>query len=76
MLTQSDDALSAWRARLLSAVDGSGQLVIDVVPEVEHIIGPQPAMPALSAAEARNRFRLVFGNLIGAALCDAQRPAT
>lgn len=38
-------------------------MIIDVIPEVEMIVGSQPAVPQLAAA-AQNRFNLVFQNFI------------
>jgi len=31
-----------WRSRLLTALGSNGQIIIDVIPEVELIIGKQP----------------------------------
>jgi predicted ATPase len=64
LLTESDDELQSWRDKLAGALGQSGQLIIDMIPEVELIIGPQPALPELSPAEARNRFNLVFQSFL------------
>jgi predicted ATPase len=40
-------------------------VVIDVLPQVELIIGPQAAVPELPPAEARNRSLMVFQRFIG-----------
>ena len=50
------------RSRLRSAVNG--QLIVDVLPQVELIIGPQPPVPALPPTEAQNRFRMVFRQFV------------
>ncbi|EDN68813.1 serine/threonine protein kinase [Beggiatoa sp. PS] len=42
----------------------NGQVIINVIPEVESVIGPQPAIPELGPTEAQNRFNLVFQNFI------------
>ena len=42
----------------------NGQVIVDVIPEVELIIGKQPAIPELQPTEAQNRFNLVFQNFI------------
>ena len=42
----------------------NGQLIVDVVPALELIIGPQPRVPELEAFEAQNRFNLVFQNFV------------
>ena len=73
LLTESDEALMAWKDNLLQALDGNGQLVIDVIPEVEHILGPQPAIPELNPSESRNRFKFVFRNFIRV-FCQPEHP--
>ena len=66
LLTEPEATLMLWRDRIQAAVGHSGRLITDVIPEVALIIGAQPAIPALGAAESQNRFNLVFQNFIGA----------
>ena len=73
LLTESDEALQEWKSRLLEALDGNGQLVIEVIPEVKHLIGEQPPVPELDIAESRNRFKLVFRNFIRV-FCQPEHP--
>jgi predicted ATPase/signal transduction histidine kinase/tRNA A-37 threonylcarbamoyl transferase component Bud32 len=65
LLTESDDRVAQWKAKLLAALGTNGQIVVEVIPEVERIIGPQPAVPPLGASEAQNRFNRVFQQFIG-----------
>ncbi|WOD38392.1 AAA family ATPase [Nodosilinea sp. E11] len=60
LLTERDDQVAAWRTKLREALGANGQIIIDVIPEVERIIGPQPAVPQLGPSEAQNRFNRVF----------------
>src|SRR5690606_17893801 len=46
------------------AVGVNGQVIVDVVPALELIIGPQPKVPPLPGFEAQNRFKLVFERFI------------
>ncbi len=64
LLTESETQLELWREKLLAALGSNAQVIIDVIPEVELIIGKQPEVPELSAAESQNRFNLVFQNFI------------
>ncbi|MEM9092774.1 MAG: serine/threonine-protein kinase PknK, partial [Cyanobacteria bacterium P01_F01_bin.53] len=64
LLGESDTALAAWQRKILAAVEGSGQVLIDVIPELEHIIGVQPPVQALSGQAAQNRFNFIFGKFI------------
>ncbi|MFZ2629998.1 MAG: AAA family ATPase [Desulfosalsimonadaceae bacterium] len=59
-LTGSADEISVWRRKLADALGPNAQIIIDVIPEVEFILGPQPPAPELSPADAQNRFHLVF----------------
>jgi diguanylate cyclase (GGDEF)-like protein len=65
ILCESEAQLQRWRSRLLAALGDSGQVMIDVIPELAHVIGPQPAAPALAGTAAQNRFNLLFQALVG-----------
>ncbi|MCU7922835.1 MAG: diguanylate cyclase [Candidatus Thiodiazotropha sp. (ex Dulcina madagascariensis)] len=66
LLSESEASIQRWRRRLLGALTPNGQVVAAVIPEVEHIIGPQPAIPELPPQESQNRFDLVFQHFIQA----------
>ncbi len=73
LLTESSTSLNQWREKLLAALGPNGQVIIDVIPEVELIIGKQPAVPSLGPNESQNRFNLVFGNFIRV-FCAQEHP--
>jgi PAS domain S-box-containing protein len=73
ILAGSEEQIDAWRQRLLGALGGNGQVVVDVVPALELVIGPQPAAPELPPTEAQNRFRIAFASFV-AAVAQADRP--
>jgi predicted ATPase/signal transduction histidine kinase/tRNA A-37 threonylcarbamoyl transferase component Bud32 len=64
LLMESEAELTSWREHLLAAFGLNGQVIIDLLPEVALIVGPQPAVPALPPAEAQNRLHVVFHNFI------------
>ena len=66
LLTETEERLAVWRARLLGALGGNGAVLTEVIPEIELIIGTQPVVPPLAPAEAQNRFRLAFQSFVGA----------
>jgi PAS domain S-box-containing protein len=66
ILAGSEEEIAAWRQRLGAALGAGGQLIVDVIPEVELVIGAQPPVAALPPAEAQNRFRVVFAAFVGA----------
>ncbi len=65
LLSETDSAIAQWRSKILDAVGENGQLLIEVIPELEHIIGQQPAVPELSGTAAENRFNRLLQNFIG-----------
>ncbi|MBD2181171.1 AAA family ATPase [Planktothrix sp. FACHB-1375] len=73
ILTDTETQLQQWREKLEVAVGTNGQVVIDVIPEVELIIGKQPSVPELGLNEAQNRFNLVFQNFIRVC-CSKEHP--
>ncbi|MBD2448128.1 AAA family ATPase [Nostoc sp. FACHB-152] len=64
LLTESPEQLELWRKKLLTALGLNGQVVIDVISEVELIIGKQPKVPDLGPTESQNRFNQVFKEFI------------
>ncbi|MEL6470455.1 MAG: AAA family ATPase [Cyanobacteria bacterium J06623_4] len=64
LLLESNDKLAQWRRKILEAVGGDGQVLTEVIPELESIIGAQPAAPPLTGAAAQNRFNQRFLQLI------------
>ncbi|MBA3534772.1 MAG: AAA family ATPase [Ardenticatenales bacterium] len=64
LLTESAAQVNGWRDRLLAALGPNGQVIIEVIPEVELLIGAQPGVPELGPTENQNRFQFVFQNFI------------
>jgi len=60
ILVKSEAEVAHWRQALLEAVGPNGQLIINLIPELEFIIGKQPHVPDLPPQGERNRFQLVF----------------
>jgi PAS domain S-box-containing protein len=66
ILVKSVAEVSRWRHALQEALGSNGQLIINLIPEVEFIIGKQPPVPDLPPQDARNRFQRVFRRFLGA----------
>jgi predicted ATPase/GAF domain-containing protein len=64
LLTESEDRLSQWRSKLSLVLRENGQVIVNIIPEIEVIIGSQPALTQLPPPEAKYRFNLVFLNFI------------
>ena len=64
LLTESAEQLAAWREKIRQLVGPNGQVLIELLPELQHILGRQPAPAPLPAEEARHRFNQILQNLI------------
>lgn len=73
LLTESEAQLHQWQEKLGQALGTNAQVIIDVIPEVELIIGKQPPVPELGPTESQNRFNLVFSQFIRA-FCTKEHP--
>ena len=60
LLGESQSDLDRWKNKLLEALKDNGQIIIDLIPEIEQIIGKQPPVEDLGVTEAQNRFNWVF----------------
>jgi len=65
LLSQSEAELGRWRDDLCEALGPNGQLIVNVVPELELVIGKQPAAANLPASDAQNRFQMAFRRFLG-----------
>ncbi|MCC5655362.1 AAA family ATPase, partial [Nostoc sp. XA013] len=73
LLGEPNEQVEVWRSRLLTALGSNGQIIVDVIPEVEFIIGKQPPVPKVGATEAQNRFNLTFQRFVRA-FCAKEHP--
>ena len=64
LLGESDAQLQTWKTTILETLGKNGQVLIDVIPELDAIIGPQPPVPELSGSAAQNRFKVLFEKFI------------
>ncbi|MEJ6480375.1 AAA family ATPase [Nostoc punctiforme UO1] len=64
LLTESDAQIDQWKTQILSTLGESGQVIIEVIPELERIIGKQPSLPELSGSAVQSRFNLLFQKFI------------
>ncbi|MEH2147316.1 trifunctional serine/threonine-protein kinase/ATP-binding protein/sensor histidine kinase [Nostoc sp.] len=60
LLSETDAQFEQWKSKILSALGENGQVMIEVIPELESMIGKQPPAPELSGSAAQNRFNLLF----------------
>jgi PAS domain S-box-containing protein len=66
ILSKSEEEVNQWRDAMLGAVGTNGQLVVNLIPELELLIGKQSPLLELPPQEAQNRFDAVLRRFIGA----------
>lgn len=64
LFTEPEERLVLWKEKLMFALEPNGQVIVDVIPEVKTIMGPQPPVPELGPQETQNRFNLTFRKFI------------
>jgi PAS domain S-box-containing protein len=64
-LAKSETELAPLCAELTAALGLNGALMVTLLPDLEHIIGPQPPVAELPARDAQRRFQMVFRRLLG-----------
>lgn len=73
LLCENDHKIAVFKQKLLAELGGNGQIMIDLIPSVALIIGPQPNVAKLAASESKRRFNRVFTQFIKA-FCSEDRP--
>ncbi len=63
-LGERDEAINRWKELILQAVQGNGQVLTDIIPELELLIGRQPQLLKLGAVETKTRFFSVFNSFL------------
>ena len=73
LLSEPETVLQVWKQKILEALENNGQIILDVIPELEKIIGKQPAIEQLDTQENQNRFKLVFQKFLQV-FCQQEHP--
>jgi len=66
ILGRSEAEVAAWRHKLGEALGANAPLVVNLVPDLALILGPQKPMADLPPGELANRFHLALGNFLRA----------
>ncbi|MBN1209011.1 MAG: AAA family ATPase [Myxococcaceae bacterium] len=59
LLASSDEELASWRERLNQAWEGDGQVLLELVPQLEVVVGRQPPLLEVSPGEVQQRMNRV-----------------
>jgi predicted ATPase/signal transduction histidine kinase len=65
LLAGPEEELARWRERLREACGEQGQVLVDVVPQLERVVGRQPVVPELPSHESQHRFYRVCQKFLG-----------
>jgi predicted ATPase/class 3 adenylate cyclase len=66
LLTEREEYLLELKEVIQQAVGKEGRVLTSVLPNLEYIIGEQPAVPEIGGAETQNRFNYVFSRFVEA----------
>ncbi|MBI1889804.1 MAG: AAA family ATPase [Burkholderiales bacterium] len=64
ILTETEEQLQDWRSKILVTLGNNAQVLVDLLPRLEQIIGSQPEPPAANPVEAQNRFNSVLQHFL------------
>ena len=66
ILAKSEAEVERWRVTLRELLGRNGQLIVNLIPELEFIVGKQPPVANLAPKDAQNRFQLAFRRFLSA----------
>src|SRR5262249_3404920 len=74
MLTQSEERIVFWKERLQDALGENASLIVELIPEVELILGEKPApVPELPLTQEQSRLHRTFQRFI-CVFANEERP--
>lgn len=73
LLTEGDAEIQRWKDKLLQALGNNAQVIIQAIPNVELIVGEQPAVVELPPEQAHNRFNQEFRKFVSV-FASAEHP--
>ncbi|MDB5500759.1 MAG: histidine kinase [Tardiphaga sp.] len=65
ILSKSERELQSWRDALREALGPNGLLIVDLIPELELVIGKQPPVSDLPPQDSQRRFQMLLRRFIG-----------
>ncbi len=73
LLTERENLLARWRQALRAALEPNAQVLVNIIPDLAFLLGPQPPVARLGPTETENRFHLGFQRFLEV-LCSAEHP--
>ena len=73
LLTTPQEELKTWQSQLRTALRNDGNILINLIPELELLMGKQPSVSSLEEKEFKNRFHRVFQKFVSV-FCQPEHP--
>jgi PAS domain S-box-containing protein len=73
LLSQREVDLARWRESFSEALGSNAQLIVNLVPELELVIGKQPAVADLPPQDAKSRLQMTFRRFLSV-FADKKHP--
>ena len=73
VLAEKEAIVHLWRGRIIDALAENAQIIVELIPELVFIIGPQAKVQALPALEAKARLSLSINQFIQV-FCRPEQP--
>jgi serine/threonine protein kinase len=64
LLSERTERIIDWQERIQNALGPNGQIIVELIPEMELIIGKQPPVETLPPTQSQNRFNMVFTEFV------------
>jgi predicted ATPase/class 3 adenylate cyclase len=65
VLTEPPDGLAGWREDIEKMIGSAVSVLVERLPELEAVVGPQPPLPEVSPSTAFNRLQSTMASLVG-----------
>ena len=73
LLSEPEIEIQTWKQKILTALGTNAQILVDLIPNLEKIIGTQPQVEPLDSTQNQNRFNLLFKRFLGV-FCRLEYP--
>lgn len=68
-----ENEVNSWKEKINKALFPNAQVLVEILPDLGRLLGPQPVLPLLGSEEQQNRFNRVFLDFIHT-ICTSYRP--
>jgi predicted ATPase/signal transduction histidine kinase len=64
IMAENAEQMQHWQHKLRQALGGNGGLLTEMIPDLERVMGSQPAIASVSSSDAQNRLTIVIQSFI------------